>query len=187
MRNRFLEICIVVVLCLNTVYAFSSDVLEEAKSLANSGDYKKAYEKALAVIDEMDKEIKNKEGLVKYYKDELARLAKPLPIADRAYNEAANTLWASAWDLQHDGVFKKVGKEKQEYLERAVKTYRRIIIDYPLSNKAEEAQYRIGRIYYKFLKDDKKAEEEFQKYLDSYPNGMFASDVRDVLLRLTKE
>lgn len=187
MMNRRIVVFLILVILHMPSDGFSSDMATEAKALANTGDYQKAYEKLLVVLDEKETEIKNEQGLTKYYKDELARITGPQPSGDRTYNEAANSLWASAWDLQHDGVFKKVGKEKEEYLNRAVETYKRIVIDYPYSNKAEEAQYRIGRIYYKFIKDDKRAKDAFQRYLDMYPKGSFASEVRETLMRLKKE
>lgn len=149
-------------------------------------DYKKAYEESLGIIDKLQAEIKNLEGLVEYYKGELSELNNPPEIIDYSYNDAANRLWASAWNLQHDAVFKKSGKEKEEYLYRAVDTYKRIVIDYPYSNKAEEAQYRIGRIYYKFIKDYKFADVELQKYVDMYPKGRFTSEARELLDRMRK-
>lgn len=178
-----IKIILFLLLCGN---AFGSDAIDDAKLLAEKGGYKEAYEKLLKVIEEMQKEIVNMEGLVQYYKGELNKITTPQPVVDYSYNESANALWASAWNYQHDGVFKKTGREKEEYLHRAVDTYKRIVIDYPYSNKAEEAQYRIGRVYYKFIKDNKKAEEELQRYLDMYPNGRFASEVKETLMRFKK-
>lgn len=149
-------------------------------------DYKKAYEESLGIIEKLQAEIKNLDGLVQYYKNELAGLDNTPVAVDYSYNEAANRLWASAWNLQHDAVFKKTGKEKEEYLRRAVDTYKRIIIDYPYSNKAEEARYRIGRIYYKFIKDYKLAESELQRYVDMYPKGRFTSEARELLGRIRR-
>lgn len=165
---------------------FSSDEIEEAESLARQGEYQKAYEKLLAVVDEMRGELENMQGLVQYYKSELAKLNNPPQAVDYSYNESANRLWASAWDMQHDGIFKKVGQEKEECLQKAVDLYKRIVIDYPYSNKAEEAQYRIGRIYFKFIKDNKLAEIELQRYLNMYPKGMYASEAREMLGRIDK-
>lgn len=166
--------------------AFCSDGIEEAKELADKGDYKKAYERLVVILEEMHGEIKNLQGLVQYYKDELAKINNPPQIVDFGYNEAANRLWASAWNFQHDGIFKKAGKEKEEYLQRAVDTYKRIVIDYPYSNNAEEAQYRIGRIYYKFIKDYELASAELQRYINMYPKGRFASEAKELLDRVRR-
>lgn len=166
---------------------FCADNIENAKKIAGQGDYKSAYDKLLIITEEMQSEIKNLRGLLQYYKDELTKTNSPQQAVDYTYNEAANTLWASAWSIQHDGVFKKTGKEKEECLQRAVDTYKRITIDYPSSAKAEEAQYQIARVYYKFIKNDKRAEDEFQRYLDIYPNGRFAGESKEILMRLRRE
>ncbi len=164
-----------------------ADEIEEAKALANGGEYQKAYEKMSNVVRQLQDEVKNMEGLLHHYKDELAKVTGPQKTVDRSYNEAANSLWASAWSVQHDGVFKKTGKEKDEYLQRAVDTYKTIVIDYPYSNKAEEAQYQIGKLYYKFMKDYKRAADEFNRYIGMYPNGRFTSEAKEMLMRIEKE
>lgn len=173
MQNKIIGIVLGLLLC---GIAFCSEEI----------DYKKAYEESLTVIEELQTEIKNLQGLVEYYKGELAKSNNPPEAVDHSYNEAANRLWASAWNLQHDGVFKKSGKEKEEYLYRAVDTYKRIVIDYPYSNKAEEAQYRIGRVYYKFIKDYRLAEQELQRYVDMYPKGRFTSEAKELLDRMRR-
>lgn len=183
--QRILMIGLVFLLLFNGIL-FSSNEIEDAQTLARQGEYQKAYEKLLVAIGEMEGEMKNLQGLVQYYKDELTKLNNPPQVMDYSYNESANRLWASAWNLQHDGIFKKTGNEKEEYLQKAVDLYKRIVIDYPNSNKAEEAQYRIGRIYYKFIKDNQLAEIELQRYLNMYPKGMYASDVREILDRIKK-
>jgi len=166
-------------------YGFAEENLKgEADTLARQGEYQKAYEKLLSVVENLESDITNLKGLVEYYKEQAEKSSKPSVSMDYTYNEAANALWASAWALQHDGVFKKTGQEKEDCLRRAVDTYRRIVVDYPNSAKSEEAQYRIARIYYKFLKDKEKANEEYQKYLNQYPNGKFSGEAAETIMRL---
>ncbi len=187
MKNKRNLICLFAfILAVNLSFLFA-DGIEEAKNLADSGDYQKAYEKLSSVVTSMKDEINNLQGLVKYYKEELSRVTGPQPTMDRSYNEAANSLWASAWNIQHDGVFKKTGKEKEEYLNRAVQTYKTIVIEYPYSTKAEEAQYQAARLYYKFIKDYKKAEDELNRYIEMYPNGRFTSEAKELLSRIKSE
>jgi TolA-binding protein len=166
--------------------SYASEI-DEAQKLADDGDYKSAYEKLNIVVVSLQDEIKNLKGLVQYYKEELEKATGPKKSTDYNYNTAANSLWASAWNVQHDGIFKKTGKEKEEYLNRAVNTYKQIVIDYPDSVKAEEAQYQAARLYYKFIKDYKKAEDEFNRYLEMYPNGRFSNEAKEFLMRLKKE
>lgn len=162
--------------------------VDEAKKLAEQGAFKDAYEKLIVVVKELQSELENLEGLVKYYKEELDKISGGRPqVIDYKYNEAANRLWASAWRMQHDGVFKKMGKEKEECLQKAIDTFKRIVIDYPHADKAEEAQYRVGRVYYRFLKEYKSAEAELERYLNMYPKGNYAGDVKGMLRRIRRQ
>lgn len=178
----------IIFVILGLMVSSSAFSIEEAEILADKGEYKEAYEKLLSVVKELQSELENLEGLVEYYKEEVAKLSGGRPqVIDYKYNEAANRIWASAWRMQHDGVFKKMGKQKEECLQKAIDTFKRIVIDYPYADKAEEAQYRVGRIYYKFLKDYELAEVELQRYLKMYPKGKYASDARGMLRRIRRE
>jgi len=180
----FLFLILVPYMCL----ANEPNSLEKAKKKAEKGDYEKAYMELLDYIKELEFELNNKEGLLEYYKDREKELSgEGFKKVDHEYNAAANRLWVSAWRLQHDGIFKKSGHEKEETLLKAIDMFKRIVIDYPYADKAEEAQYRTGRIYFKYVKDYKKATAELEKYLRSYPRGKFASDARGMLNRIAKK
>lgn len=186
MMNRFLSVIIFCAFILfSTQDIWADEKITEAKSLAEKGEYQEAYELLLQVTEAMENEIDNQQGTITHYKKEVSKLKGDRPdVVDHAYNKAATRLWTSAWKLQHDGVFRKSGNEKEECLLKAVATYKRIVIDYPYADKAEEAQYRTGRVYYKFLKDKESAAKELQRYLDMYPNGKYASDARSMLTRI---
>lgn len=181
----FTVICIL--FCIYSFCTFAVGIVDSAKDLADKGEYKEAYEVLLEAVEELQGDVDNLQGVVQYYKDKIAESDNPPEVVDYSYNQAANRLWATAWNLQHDGVFKKTGRDKEEYLQRSIDTYRRILIDYPYSNKAEEAQYRIGRIYYKFIKDYELAAKEYEKYVNMYPKGKFSSDAKQALSRIRKK
>ena len=185
---RWLGLFIVFLFAQSFLCAESSCSVDEAKKLAEDGAFKDAYEKLVIVVKELQAELGNLEGLVEYYKEELEKLSGGRPqVIDYKYNEAANRLWASAWRLQHDGVFKKMGKEKEECLQKAIDTFKRIVIDYPYADKAEEAQYRVGRVYYRFLKEYKSAETSLERYLNMYPKGNYVGTVRGMLRRIRRK
>ena len=184
----YLQCILVIFVCIfvcGIIYA--ADSMEQARILAEQDKYKEAYEILRTYTQELSAEAENLRGLVDYYKKELNAKSQPQRSIDYAYNAAANTLWASAWDLQHDAIFKKTGREKIDFLEKAASTYKRIVIDYPDSNKAEEAQFQTGKLYYKFLKDNSRAELELQKYINIYPNGRYASEANEMLMRIRKK
>ncbi len=184
----FVFVIILQLLCLSPGWAETDDILAEAGALAKEGEYQGAYKLLLKEVERLKKENKNVNGVLQHYKDELSKLKdEKYPVVGHDYNKAANRLWASAWRNQHDGVFKKTGREKEEALNKAVALYKRIVIDYPHADKAEEAQYRAGRVYYKFLKEYKPAEKELQRYLNHYPKGKYASDANSMLRRIRGE
>ena len=53
----------------------------------------------------------------------------------------------------------------------AVKIYERILKLYPQSPNSYRALFLMGLVYAQDLKDDKKANTIFQKFLENYPNG----------------
>lgn len=66
--------------------------------------------------------------------------------------------------------------EAQTHLEEgnfndAIKIYRKILKVYPESPNSYRALFLSGLLYSQNLKDDKKAKETFQEFLEKYPNG----------------
>jgi TolA-binding protein len=53
----------------------------------------------------------------------------------------------------------------------AIKIYRKILKLYPKSPTSYRALFLMGLVYAQDLKDDRKAETVFQKFLEKYPNG----------------
>jgi TolA-binding protein len=53
----------------------------------------------------------------------------------------------------------------------AIEIYRKILKLYPQSPNSYRALFLMGLLYSQDLKDDKKAETIFQKFLEKYPNG----------------
>ena len=53
----------------------------------------------------------------------------------------------------------------------AIEIYRKILRLYPQSPNSYRALFLTGLVYSQDLKDDKKAETIFQKFLEKYPNG----------------
>lgn len=131
-----------------------------------------------------DKEIEQLKDLVDFYQKKLKRFEETSSEGSAtSYEkiEAAHRLWQEAWNLQRTAVFKKLGREKEEMLDDAIEKFRQIVALYPQAQEADEAQYRIGKIYEKFIKNHRKAKEEFEKYLDQYPRGKFVSEAQEEL------
>jgi len=163
-------------------HSFAQKNAKSAQAYAKKGDYQSAYEILLKLYSSQKEELKNARQLIDFYRNKLRQMESD-PRADVSYErgEAAKRLWREAWELQRTAVFTKFGSEKEDMLEDALLKYREITTKYPGTKEAEEAQYRIGRIHAKFLKNRLKAKEAFEKYLALYPQGDFAEEIRKEL------
>ncbi|MEA2040031.1 MAG: N-acetylmuramoyl-L-alanine amidase [Thermodesulfobacteriota bacterium] len=80
----------------------------------------------------------------------------------------------AAWALYHSarlysGLYKYSGRSKD--LENSLRLYRRLVDDYKGHRLADDAQYRIGEIFYKHKKDPSQAYIEFLKVDIKFPSG----------------
>lgn len=71
---------------------------------------------------------------------------------------------------------KQLYAEAQQYsekgdLDHAIRVYTKILKLYPESQNSYRALFLTGLIYSQYLKDNKKAETIFRKFLAKYPNG----------------
>jgi len=100
-------------------------------------------------------------------------------------NTEVARLWKEGWEWQHKGVFEaRKRKDKEEYLDKAIEIFRKIVVSYPQSYKAEEAKYRIGRIYFAFLKEYGKAKKELEEFISQYPNSEFLEEAQEILKKI---
>lgn len=73
--------------------------------------------------------------------------------------------------------------EAQEFSEKgdfqsAIKTYEEILKVYPGSPRVYKAQFLIGFVYSENLKDYEKAEENYRKVIEKYPDCDLADDAQ---------
>lgn len=94
-------------------------------------------------------------------------------------DQAAWALYQSARLLT--GLYTYSGRSK--YLDEAVDLYRRLVDRYKNHCLADDAQYRIGEIFYKHKKDLSKAYEEFLKVSTRFPSG----DMRPKAIKKVKK
>lgn len=150
-----------------TVFASS---VEEASREAEAGNYKKAYNLLSSDYHNLQGELEEKQKLLDVYRQELDKLEKEkanlLKLGGRGQTSAdAERIWKEAWRIQRTAIHEKSGKEKERMLLKAIETFREIVVNYPLSARASDAQYRIGRLYYKFVGNKRKGYEEFRKFV----------------------
>lgn len=66
-------------------------------------------------------------------------------------------------------------------IEKALGLYRRVVEKYPSNSVADDAQYRIGEIYYKYKKDPAKAYVEFLRVDIKFPSGDYRPKAKKML------
>ena len=158
--------------------------------LWEEGKYKEAGEIFIGVIDKQKQQIENQENLLEYYRQEVEKQKqekKQLQYSSNlaAVNVEVGRLWKEGWDWQHKGVFEaRKREEKQKYLGKAIEIFRKIVVSYPESFRAEEAQFRIARIYFAFLKEYGKAQKELEQFINQYPNSELREEAEEMLQKI---
>jgi len=86
-----------------------------------------------------------------------------------------NLLFEKAQNLELNRGIESRRKDKATRIAEALDLYRTIASQFPGSDKADEALYRAGKIYYWFYHDLKGAEECFQSLTEGYPESPYYS------------
>lgn len=98
--------------------------------------------------------------------------------AELLYNKAENfldRLGVETWD-----------KDKKEILNQAIALFEQLVITYPDSDKADDALYRAGMLYYhqKIVRDLIKAKTKFKLLIERYPNSEYAACAANILKKI---
>ncbi len=181
-------------LSFSLLFFFFSPIFGEGKKdpvkLWNEGKYKEAGEILLKEVLEQKKELENQKKVIEFYRKEVERLEKEKKEIGKGVNQAtvnleAERIFREGWEWQHKGIFDAIDeREKRKCLNKAIEIFRRIVVKYPEASRADDAQFRICRIYYAFLKEYGKAEIELRKFLSMYPNSEFINKAKEMLEKL---
>ena len=172
------------------VFPLYSGEREKAMELWEKGEYREAGEILWNIIKNQEEELENQKKVIEFYKKEIHRLEKEKKEIGKGVEQAtvnldAARLFREGWKWQHKGIFDaRDEKERKECLEKAIEIFRKIVVRYPQAEKADDAQFRVGRIYFAFLKEYGKAEVELRKFLEMYPDSEFVDEVNRMLEKL---
>ncbi|MDD5644286.1 MAG: hypothetical protein PHO00_02405 [bacterium] len=149
--------------------------IQDARKEYDAGNYKNAYDILILEYISLSNEVGEKNNLLDAYRTEIQKLEEEQKrlsargLQRGAVNEEAERVWKEAWSLQRTAIHEKSGMERDQLLLDAIDLFREITLDYPDTARAAEAQYRIGRLYYRYIGNRKKGYEEFLKFIHSYP------------------
>jgi outer membrane protein assembly factor BamD (BamD/ComL family) len=107
----------------------------------------------------------------------LKQLSKSLPFMNNGMEDVEGQ-WKKAYELQHKAIFDLSRKAAIPVFEEAIKEYRVLVDYYPHSKRAPQALRQIAWIYQTQLKEEGKAQVEWKKLVESYPNSTYASEAR---------
>ncbi len=177
MRNRTIQITLFLLLVLAVLGPeMVSDVYGKSaytpKTLLSKADQSR---KALYGSSKKMKYSHNWLNCIKLYE----KVYKRYPKSDQA-------VWAM---YRSAGMYTKLYKfsGKEADLDQALETYGRVAREYSDHRLADDAQYKMGEIYYQYRKDSTQAYVEFLKVDIKFPNGDMRPRARAMMDKLAKD
>lgn len=147
--------------------------------MRRSQDQQKTIEQQTQLIDKQVQELEQQRQEMEQQRVALEQSPRvPEGFAD---NYSADKQYEIAYGLQHIAIFDVRRKDAPPYFEKAIEEFRKLVEQYPTADKADDAQYRIGKIYHRYLKDYSKARAEYQDLLDKYPDTEYGDEAREAL------
>ncbi len=90
-------------------------------------------------------------------------------------------LFEKAQNLENNVGIESRRKDQETRLAEALDLYRTVASQFPGSDRADEALYRAGKLYYKFYRDQKAAKEMFQKLVEDYPRSPYYANSKYIV------
>ncbi|HQO35031.1 MAG TPA: tetratricopeptide repeat protein [bacterium] len=140
-----------------------------------------------AAIQKQSETIQQQQQIIEQQRQDLSAQRSKLDETAAGGGLDAVVQYKVAMELQHVAIFDTRRKDQPAYFERVIGEFRKIIEEWPASQYAPEAQYRIGKIYHRYLKDNASAIREYKAVLTNYPDSDSAVDAREALQDLGGE
>jgi TolA-binding protein len=143
-------------------------------------------QKQETIIEQQKQLLEQQAQQMEQQKQEIEQQKEQLTAAPRmpegfADNYSADKQYDVAYQLQHVAIFDVRRKDAPPYFKRAAKEFAKLVEKFPNADKADDAQYRIGKIYHRYLKDYSRAIQEYQRLLELYPESEYVDDAREAL------
>ncbi len=150
--------------------------------MRRSQDQQKLIDQQKDLIEKQKSELEQQRTQIQAQQDQLSQSPRlPEGFAD---NYSADRQYEIAYDLQHIAIFEVRRKDQAPYLLKAIEEYRKVVEKFPTAQKAPDAQYRIAKLYHRYLKDFPQAVKEYEALVQAYPDSQFAELGRQALAEL---
>lgn len=134
-----------------------------------------------AAIERQAETIHAQQKMIQRQEEDLSTQRQQIDKAAAGGGLDAAVQYKVAMELQHVAIFDIRRREQPAYFRRCIEEFRKIVTEWPASSQAAAAQYRIGKILHRYLKEYDKAIREYEALLQNYPDSEFAPEGRDAL------
>jgi len=97
-----------------------------------------------------------------------------------------NTLFQKARRLELNQGIESRRKDEASRMAEALDLYRTIATQFPESDRADEALFKAGKIYYWFYRDRPAAKEMFKSLMENYPQSPYFANSRYIVRGIEK-
>ncbi len=98
-----------------------------------------------------------------------------------------NQIYGHAYDMETSKGIASVRKDEGSRMTQAMSQYELIYRQFPDSERAPEAKYRIGMIQWTYEKDYKKAKNTFSTLMSDYPKSKWAEQARNAYEQMDRQ
>ncbi len=134
-----------------------------------------------ATVKKQAETIQNQQRIIQQQEQSLSQQKEQLDRTSQGTGLDSVVQYKVAMELQHVAIFDVRRREQPAYFRRCVEEFRKIVDEWPNSMHAPEAQYRIGRIYHRYLKEYDKAIREYEALIQNYPASEYVEDAQEAL------
>jgi len=176
------------------------DIMERGRQAAQQGDSAKALQEIFILLQQQQqtldllmhrsqdqqKLMEQQKEMIQKQQEQIETQTQQLAQSPRlpegfADNYSADQMYKTAYDIQHIAIFDVRRKDAPPYFRKAIEEFSKLVEAHPTAEKADDAQFRVAKIYHRYLKEYSQAVREYELLLERYPDSEYVDDAREAL------